>query len=318
MKKLFIITILIILSCSAFSQEVIRDTLYGSNTLLHNRRDVTHLTVLGKIDARTFKFMRDSLINLTYLDLSKAQIVAYEEIEETNPYWVYPKGRYDTIYYNANEIPKNAFYHTHWGHPHLKKVILPEALIAVGREAFSNCKNLTSIEFSDNLKEIGISAFASCKSLTSIELPENLEKIRETAFVNCYGLTTIILSDSLKEIGIAALAWTGLTTITIPKNVSKIDTKAFEGNKFITTIIIPENVKYIGDAVFKHCRNLQKISLYWQNPELISISGCFFYDDDLIMRCVLEVPFGTREKYANLPVLKKYWLIVEREQEIKE
>ena len=125
MKKLLIITIFATLSCYVFSQEVvIRDTLRGN---FFPNNSVTHLTVSGEIDARTFLFIFRNMPNLTYLDLSQAKIVSYKG--RFYPIFDRSSNSYD---YASNKIPEYALYNC----SNLKKVILPESLTAIASSAF--------------------------------------------------------------------------------------------------------------------------------------------------------------------------------------
>jgi len=207
------------------------------------------------------------------------------------------------------EIAESAFF----GCTGLVSIELSKNLERIENQLFSGCTVLTDIKFSENLKEIGKEAFAGCIGMISMELPEKLEKIESSAFINCSGLTTIKLPNNLKEIGEGAFAFSGLTTITIPKNISEIRRSIFRGSR-LETVIIPENVKIIEEAAFRFCRNLKKISVYWQEPALVSVSDIFTLFDDNKKHeknCILEVPFGTKEKYLDLEPWK-YFQVVEK------
>lgn len=82
--------------------------------------------------------------------------------------------------------------------------------------------NLTSVSFAgNNLKKIGSDAFSNCKNLTSITLPDGLEEIGAVAFLNCKELETLKLPESLTFIGSAAFGGCdALTELTIPAKVT--------------------------------------------------------------------------------------------------
>ena len=80
------------------------------------------------------------------------------------------------------------------GLTNLKKVILPNTIEVIDREAFANCTALTSIKLGGNkLDEIGNNAFSGCTKLTRIDIPKNVSRIRGGAFDDCNALQTIIL-----------------------------------------------------------------------------------------------------------------------------
>ena len=80
------------------------------------------------------------------------------------------------------------------GLTNLKKVILPNTIEVIDRDAFANCTALTSIKLGGNkLDEIGNDAFSGCTKLTRIDIPKNVSRIKGGAFDDCNALQTIIL-----------------------------------------------------------------------------------------------------------------------------
>jgi hypothetical protein len=88
-------------------------------------------------------------------------------------------------------------------------VVLPEQLVTIGYEAFSECASLKDITniLGFNLKSIEGCAFFRCTSLVALNIPPNVEKIRKYAFKGC-----IKIED-----------------VTIPPTVTNIDPEAFSG-----------------------------------------------------------------------------------------
>ena len=304
MKRLFVITFLIVLACSVFSQEVIRDTL-RSNNLYHKRFDVTHLTVLGKIDAGTFKFMRDRLLNLTYLDLSQVKIVSYEGKEGTNSNIITSYNRQegttkilymyraessnsivsaDFLKYKDNEIPNSAFQ----SHKNLKEVILPQSLVSIGYAAFADCINLSSIKIPQKTSIIvNGEAFFNCHSLTEISNSYNIDSIGESAFNSCRSLRSFTISNNVSQIGRYTFRnCASLQSIIIPKSVRSIKVGAFAGCSELTAIHIHENLTHIGfeqiyearysKGVFEECSKLTSFSVAKNNPVFSEINGILY------------------------------------------
>ncbi len=83
------------------------------------------------------------------------------------------------------------------------KILIPEFVGEISKEAFEYWYKLKSIEITKNVKTIGSSAFENCSSLNSITFstPSNLESIRDNSFRNCFSLTSITIPESIKEIG---------------------------------------------------------------------------------------------------------------------
>lgn len=94
-----------------------------------------------------------------------------------------------------------------------KEIRLLESMTRIGDGAFSNCRDLTSIQLPSGLTDIGDWAFELCSGLTSIELPSGLLSIGDYAFESCNRLTSIRLPSSLTSIGYEAFVFSSNLTI---------------------------------------------------------------------------------------------------------
>jgi len=73
--------------------------------------------------------------------------------------------------------------------------VIPDTVISIDIEAFSQCKDLISIVFPGNLKTIGNLAFENCISLSSIIIPESVKDMGYRIFSNCTGLKSIYMQS---------------------------------------------------------------------------------------------------------------------------
>ena len=89
-------------------------------------------------------------------------------------------------------------------------IIIPETVVSnrvsylvmsIGKNAFLDCKSLTSITLPDSIKSIGFGAFMSCESLSKITLPDSVKSIESYAFYRCSSLTEITIPNSVKSLG---------------------------------------------------------------------------------------------------------------------
>lgn len=198
------------------------------------QQSIQKLTISGPINGDDLYLMSEMSRNesLTDLDISKSRIVE--------------GGNY---YYCAadNQIPDGIFVDTK-----LKKILLPNNLTLIGREAFYYCRNLTSIIIPDGVTRIGERTFSSCVSLTSATIGKNVTEIGERAFDECSKLTNIIIPDAVTQIGEHAFSrCVSLTNATIGKNVTWIASYAFEGCSSLSEVTCkPEISPTIGGYSF--------------------------------------------------------------------
>ena len=122
-------------------------------------------------------------------------------------------------------------------------------VISIGRNVFSGCLKLKSVDIPDTVTTIGDEAFAGCTELTDIIIPDGVTVIGNRAFYTCTAFTSIAIPDSVTRIGEEAF-WgcSGLASITIPNGVTSIGEDAFYmcalTKVTIPTIAIPYTVTY--------------------------------------------------------------------------
>ena len=121
----------------------------------------------------------------------------------------------DGIYYNlisngnVAEVTDNGFYNKYSGN-----ITIPSSI------------NVNKVEYS--VTSIGKSAFYECWDLTSVTIPNSVTSIGEYAFFGCSGLTSVTIPNSVTSIGEGAFAGcSGLTSVTIPNSVTSIGASAF-------------------------------------------------------------------------------------------
>lgn len=134
-----------------------------------------------------------------------------------------------------------------------------EPVVGIGRDAFLNRTDLTSITIPDSVKSIGWYAFSGCTGLTSITIPDSVTEIDWFAFANCTGLTTATIGGNC-EIGAGAFSGcTALTDVTIQNGITGIGWSAFKDCTNLENITIPGTVTVVDRYAFYNCGKLANV-----------------------------------------------------------
>ncbi|MBQ7365167.1 MAG: leucine-rich repeat domain-containing protein [Clostridia bacterium] len=97
--------------------------------------------------------------------------------------------------------------HAFGGHESsLRKVIIPEGVVAIGEFAFANAPDLQTVELPSTLRSIGRGAFSGCAYLKTITLPEGLQSLDAEVFDGCVRLGKLKIPASVSEIGVDCFA----------------------------------------------------------------------------------------------------------------
>lgn len=199
---------------------------------------VGSLTLTGEMDARDFRFIADSLRNLTEIDLGGVNIVEYYNAH--NPVFLTLNG------YEAQSIPATAFFEM----SELTHVVLPSSLKSIGVAAFAGCGQLQSIAIPASVDTISAFAF-SASGLTSIDIPASVAFVGEGAFAQCKSLGQASLAAAV--IGKDAFkADDALTSVTLGAQVTSLGAGAFNGCSALTAIELPAQASLgsLGEEAF--------------------------------------------------------------------
>lgn len=187
----------------------------------------------------------------------------------------------DQMFYNSGitefEIPdtithigNNAF-----GYTKLNSIKIPASVISA-ESAFSNCRNLYSVEFEYGASVVSRNMFYWCEYLSNVKLPSTIKKIEDYAFGVCrYSLTSIEIPEGIETIGYEAFSnCVKLQSITIPNSVKTIGGRAFISCDSVSSINIPSAVESIGEAAFSAMDNLTSIVVDENNKKYDSRNNC--------------------------------------------
>lgn len=166
----------------------------------------------------------------------------------------------------------------------IKHLVLGEGITKVNDNVFSNCAQLSTIQFPstithingfnntglteinlpESVQKIGTNAFFGCNNLTKIDLSKcaALDSIYNQAFQGCKSLETVILPQGLKGLGVSAFQECNkLKYLTLSSALDTIHAKTFYNCDSLRTVIIPEGVKRINTEAFCSCDSLTTLTL---------------------------------------------------------
>jgi hypothetical protein len=152
--------------------------------------------------------------------------------------------------------------------------VIPDNVTYIGDNAFSYCRNLTSVTIPDNVTYIGDSAFSYCGSLTSVTIPNRIAIIRDYTFSYCSSLASVIIPNNVAIIRDYAFSYcSSLASVTV-NDVTNIGKRAFESCTSLTSVTIKSSfVTSIGEEAFYKCSSLTSVII---GNDVISIKrGAF-------------------------------------------
>ena len=164
-------------------------------------------------------------------------------------------------------------------------------VIEIGRAAFINCHNITSITIGNNITTIRDSAFKNCDGLKKVEIADRVAEIGSAAFSDCDTITDIKIPTALTKLSDNLFAHCdSLKNIIIPDGVTEIQSAAFSYCRSLTSITIPNSVTRIGSAAFDECNNLESITLPFVGEE-----------KDGTKNTTIGYIFGLNNENSNVP-----------------
>ncbi|MCH5219992.1 MAG: leucine-rich repeat protein [Muribaculaceae bacterium] len=133
--------------------------------------------------------------------------------------------------------------------------------------AFSNCSNLSEIEFATNsrLKIIGDESFLNCAMLKSVTIPEGVTTIGDFAFLGCKDVD-FTLPQSLQIIGKEVFgdyysSKNNVTIKNIPSGLMYIGDSAFRWCRLPSTVELGQSIREIGSAAFGGCTGVYQVKI---------------------------------------------------------
>lgn len=116
----------------------------------------------------------------------------------------------------------------------IKNVVLPNSVNTIEKNAFYQCSQLETINFSNNITEIKDNAFVNCSKLNVEHLPNSLKKLGQSAFQQCINLELLDL----------------------PNGLENIQNWCFGGCTKLKLTSLPDSLTYIAGSAFENCSNI--------------------------------------------------------------
>ena len=135
-----------------------------------------------------------------------------------------------------------------------KKLVIPEGVDVIGKDAFCPHAPVEHIVFPKSLKKIEGSAFGGMVYLRTVEL-QSAAEIGECAFSNCKRLSEIKLSTGM-IVDCAFMDCTSLKSVHIPEGTKTVLRDAFLGCTSLEEVSLPESLEVAGACVFDGCDKL--------------------------------------------------------------
>ncbi|MFQ9516013.1 MAG: leucine-rich repeat domain-containing protein [Eubacterium sp.] len=135
-------------------------------------------------------------------------------------------------------------------------VNLPDSILQIGEEAFTQCTNLETINFGNSLQTIGKQAFLNCSNLNNIVIPSTVTEIGLGAFSNCVGLNNVVCNANLKKMEPTVFCMSGIVNFVVPDSVSEIGSGTFASCDYLEEIVIGSSVASIDESAFQESPNV--------------------------------------------------------------
>lgn len=169
---------------------------------------------------------------------------------------------FDVVFGDQVErIPDHAFSgYRNSTYPRVKSIQFGSSITSIGKSAFYQCFELTSVDIPDYITSIGESAFQSCSELTSVRIGDGITTLETSLFTACHKLENIEFGKNVTSIGPYAFSYClGLKSIDVPDSVTSISRFAFHNCKALTDVRFGEDVTTIEEGVFCNCSQLENV-----------------------------------------------------------
>ena len=150
---------------------------------------------------------------------------------------------------------------TFTGAPALKEIVIDNALVEIGYNAFDNCPSLTTVTVKEgtSFTTLGQQSFKRCVSLETVDFIGTLTSMGGNVFDGCTNLKTVEWPTGVTKISDGTFNGCTSLEFEIPSWITSIGGSAFKNCDTLVSVTIPDGVTSLGNYVFSRCDNLEEI-----------------------------------------------------------
>jgi len=206
------------------------------------------LKLTGEMDARDFKFIRDSLTTLTSIDLTGVTIAALPNSTDGT-------GGNTSISYPANVIPMSAFLNKNI----VDSIALPTVLDSISVNAFKGCKRLAYMSIPGSVTAIASNGFTGCDKLVNVSIP-NVTSLGSNVFSGCSYLKSVTMTGVTSMGSNVFTNCPSLASAAIPSAITTLPAGTFANCSSLSSVSMP-GVTVIASEAFLGCVKLASVDL---------------------------------------------------------
>lgn len=159
-------------------------------------------------------------------------------------------------------------------------------VVAIGNDAFKDCKELKSVFIPHTVKELRTRAFYR-SGLTEITIPGNVKKIGYKAFLECLSLESVNMCEGVEEL--EAVCFRGcskLYNISFPDSLIVLGSEPFSETAWYDNQ--PDGLVYTGKVAYEYKGQISKNSKIVFEKDTKAIAGSAFYNQENLTS--IEIP----------------------------
>ncbi len=130
---------------------------------------------------------------------------------------------------------------------------IPSGIRTIGKSAFANCNNITSVIIPSFVTRIENNAFEGCSKLTSVTFAGGTAlgsslSLGNNVFANCASLSKVTFENNSNVAALGDGAFSGcskLTSIKLPATLQNVSAKLFDGCANLVNIEVEESSNYL-------------------------------------------------------------------------